>query len=367
MKRCSYCVMDDSSDSTIVFDDNGRCNYCKDAEKQIGSTTYFPNEEGANKFNNLISFLKRKGIKKKYDCLMGISGGLDSAYLAYLGYKAGLRILAVHIDDGFDTEICKSNIEKLINATGIDLLTIKPNSIQFNALEKAYLLAQVPNITAPQDNVLFAFLYKTAIKNKIKYFLSGGNFSLECILQNGNTHSASDVKNIKDINKKFGSTKLDQLEFISSFKKRFIHKFFGLKTYRPLNYIDYNRDRAFNELYEFCGFEYYGSKHLENYFTMFTQLYWMPNKFNVDKRKSHLSSMIVSKQISREEALSLLEKPLCEPLLMEKCLSIVKKALLISDSEFDEIMKAPIKSHNDYKTEFLVPFLLKIRKKIKGF
>ena len=195
-KRCTRCVMDNSSDTTITFDENGHCNYCTSALGEINTTTYFPGEEGERRLSDMIAKIKEENKDKAYDCMMGISGGLDSSYLAYLGYKWGLRILAVHIDDGYDTEISKSNIEKLCRAAHIELRTVKPDPKQFNALTLAYMKAGVPDLAVPQDNILFAFLYDLVTKEKLKYFLSGGNFALESILQQGGLYDAMYVTNI---------------------------------------------------------------------------------------------------------------------------------------------------------------------------
>lgn len=359
-RRCTRCVMDNASDSTIRFDENGYCNYCTQALSEIGSTVYFPDEEGERKLQNLIKMLKREGERKTYDCIMGISGGLDSSYLAYLGYKWGLRILAVHIDDGYDTEISSSNIKRLCEAAHIELRTIKPDSKQYNALTLAYMKAGVPNLAIPQDNILFAFLYDTVKESGIKYFLSGGNFALESILQQGNTYNAMDVVNIKDINCKFGKEKIDKLHFVSSYHKYYYQKIGKAITLRPLNYIDYNRDRAFLELKEFCGFEYYGRKHLENILTAFVQLYWLPKKFGVDKRTSHCSSMIVSGQLTRDQALAELAEPMYDESLMERYIQIIKKNMDISDAEFNKIMNAPIHQHTEYRTDKLAKVIRKI-------
>lgn len=350
IRRCTYCIMDNSSDPTIRFDELGRCNYCREKIKEIGKI-YFPNEEGKKRLDKLLEKIKEDGVGKKYDCVMGLSGGLDSSYLAYLGHKWGLRVLALHIDDGYDTDISKQNLKKLVEKTGFDYKIIKPDKNQFNNLLLAYMKAGVPNIAVPQDNVLFAFLYKEMKKNKIKYFLSGGNFALECILQKGNTYKATDVVNIKDINKKFGKESLGKLNFISTLQKIWDEKIMNIKSPRPLNYIDYNRERAFKELEEFCGFEYYGRKHLENIFTAFTQLYWFPRKFNVDKRTSHLSSMIVSGQITREQALKEYSEPLYDKEQMKQYIEIIKTNLKISDDEFEQIMRAPTHQHDEYRTE----------------
>lgn len=359
-QRCVRCIMDNASDKTIKFDENGVCNYCTEALNEINTTTYFPNEEGQRKLESMLKKIKEANKDKDYDCIMGISGGLDSAYLAYLGHKWGLRILAVHIDDGFDTEISKENISKLCEAANIELKVIKPDAYQFNELTKAYMRAGVPNLAVPQDNILFAFLYDVAKKSGVKYVLSGGNFALECILQQGNTHNAMDVVNIKDINKKFGKAPINKLKFVSSYKKYLMSKTGKLVNLRPLNYINYNREQAFRELEEFCGFKYYGRKHLENMLTAFLQLYWLPKKFGVDKRTSHLSSMIVSQQITRDEALQFLEEPLYENDLMQEYISFIKNRLNLSDDEFELLMKAETHQHTEYKTDKLSEIIRKL-------
>lgn len=350
VQRCTRCIMDNSSDPTITFDSNGVCNYCTTAINNIGKT-YFPNDEGQKKLDALLSRVKKDGEGKKYDCIMGLSGGLDSSYLAYLGHKWGLRVLAVHINDGYDTEISKNNLKKLVAATGFDYDVITPDAEQFNALTLAYMKAGVPNIAIPQDNVLFAFLYGKMKEYKIKYFLTGGNFALECILQKGNSYKASDVVNIKDINKRFGTKPIDRLKFISTIQRIADNKVLHIETPRALNYIDYNRERAFKELNEFCGFEYYGRKHLENILTAFIQLVWFPQKFGVDKRTSHLSSMIVSGQMTRDEALKELEEPLYDEKQMNEYIALIKKNLGISDQEYEQIMTAPTHQHTEYAVE----------------
>lgn len=349
-QRCNRCVMDNVSDKSIKFDESGYCNYCTEALTKMDSK-YFPGEKGKEKLNKLINFLKKEGKSKQYDCIMGISGGLDSSYLAFLGHTWGLRILAVHIDDGYDTDISKNNIKKLCRSANITLKTITPDRKQYDALIKAYMKAGVPNIAIPQDNILFAFLYDVVKETGIKYFLSGGNFALECILQKEHSYNAMDLTNIKDINKRFGTEKIDKLKFVSSYKKYLNLKLRRVITYRPLDFIDYNRDRAFEELREFCGFEYYGRKHLENILTAFIQLYWLPKKFGMDKRTSHLSSMIISGQMTREKALEELGEPLYDGELMEKYIDIIKTRLQLSDKEFEEIIEAPTHEHEEYRTD----------------
>lgn len=359
MTVCKRCIMSDKADPTITFNENGYCNYCETQIANIGKV-YFPNEIGQEKLNLLVEQIKSAGKGKKYDCIMGLSGGLDSSYLLYLGHKLGLRIFGVHIDDGFDTDISKENLRKLVETTGIHYEVITPDSKQFNALTKAYMRAGVPNLAIPQDNVLLAFIYDCMKKNGIKYFLSGGNFALECVLQKGNTHSSLDLINLRDIHRRFGELPITNLKFISSYQKYLDMKLRGIQSPRPLDYIDYNRERAFKELYEFCGFEYYGRKHLENKLTAFIQLYWLPKKFGVDKRTSHLSSMIVSNQLSREDALKEMEEPLYDENLMDEYIAEIKAKLCISDEEFEEMMNAPTHQHTDYKYDKKDQYIRKI-------
>ncbi|MCL1854261.1 MAG: hypothetical protein FWF86_00885, partial [Clostridia bacterium] len=275
--RCTRCVMDNASDSTIRFDGNGACNYCAQAlaEKDF---VYFPGWAGEGRMESLVATLKEKGRGKEFDCVMGLSGGLDSSYLLYVGHRLGLRILGVHVDDGFDTDICKANLRKLAEATGIRCEWVTPDPKRLYALSKAYMRAGVANLAAPQDSVLFAEIYSLMRRKGIRYFLSGGNWALECILQRGNTHTALDVVNMRDINRRFGTAKLDKLKFLSAYRFMWDQLALGIQSPRPLNCIDYNRERAFKELKAFCGFEYYGRKHLENTYTAFAQLIWFPQK-----------------------------------------------------------------------------------------
>ena len=368
--RCTRCLMSNEGDPTITFDSEGHCNYCNNALDEL-KRFYHPDEIGKAKFDALITSIKQAGQGKKYDCIIGISGGLDSSYLAYLLSDKGLRVLAVHIDDGYDTEISKRNVEKLVKTTGYDYEVIAPDAEQFNALTLAYMKAGVPNIAVPQDNVLFAFLYKKMKEHGIPYFLSGGNLSMESIVQKGNTWKNGDVVNLLDIHKRFGTKPIDKLEFYPTLRKQFDKYVFKIHTATPLDYVEYNRERAFKELKEFCGFEYYGRKHLENALTAFIQLRWYPEKFHVDKRTWHLSSMILSGQITREEAMKELEEPLYDPVQMAEYEALIEKNLGITHDELEALIKAPPHQHYEYKIEddglsFKVYTLVRnIRRKIK--
>lgn len=348
--RCTRCIMDNSSDAGIRFDERGVCNYCTEALRRKVST-YFPNEAGRQKLDKLMDEIKESEKDKPYDCIIGISGGLDSSYLAFIAAKYGIRALAVHIDDGYDTEISKSNIEKLIEKTGFDYKVITPDEEQFNDLILAFMKAGVPNIAIPQDDILFAFLYDQMKQYHIKYFFSGVNFSLESILQQGNTHQYTDVVHIKEINRLFGAKPIDKLKFIDTNQRIMDKRILGYKTVMPLDLIDYNRDRAFQELAAYCGFEYYGRKHLENIWTAFVQLYWLPKKFGVDKRTSHLSSMIVSGQITRDEALKEYGEPLYDEKEMSQWLDIIAEKLKITKCELEKLVESLPHQHEEYKVE----------------
>lgn len=359
---CSRCVMDNDHDSNIRFDENGYCTYCNTAMENM-SLVYFPGEKGLEKIDALVKKLKEEGKGKQYDCMMGVSGGLDSSYLAMLGYKWGLRILGVHIDDGFDEDVAKENISKLCKACSIDLVTITPDAKQYNDLTRAFFLAEVPNVAMPQDNILFACLYGYAKQYGIKTFLSGGNFALESILKHTESINVFDMRHMRDIHKRFGTMPMDKLQFMNNFQRitdRYIH---GIKSIRPLNYIDYNKERALKELKEFCDFNYYEMKHCENKLTKVIQLYWLPKKFHNDKRHSHFSSMIVSGQLTREEAIAELQKPLFNEESMRKDIDIVMDKLNIPLSEFNAIMARPGKHHSDYKTSGSYRIVTKMFKK----
>ena len=357
VRICSRCVMDNESDRTIEFLSDGTCSYCNYALSRKDQV-YFPNAEGEGKLELMINNLKREGKGKEFDCLMGLSGGLDSSFLAYLGStKWDLRILAVHIDDGFDTEIAKSNIKRLCEKCKIQLMIEKPDETQYMDLLRSFIRSGVPGIAIPQDNVLLACLRRYAKRLNLKSYLSGANFALESILQRGNGYTAADCVHIRAIHKKYGEVPLNSLPLISIFQRYIGQKYIDrINTYRPLDFIEYNKDQAIRELESETGFNYYGGKHYESVFTKFVQVYYLPKKFRVDKRKSHLSSLIISGQMTRGEALEELKKPLYDELQMEQDICNILQKIGMSRVEFDRIMKEPAKSHSDYPVSRLARF-----------
>lgn len=356
-KRCTRCVMDNASDSTITFDEHGHCNYCNDVLSRMPNE-YFPDDEGKKKLDEMMSIIKKEGEGKKYDCIVGVSGGLDSSYIVYIGHKYGLRMLAVHIDDGLDTDISKQNIKSLCEKANVDLINIKPDKEQYADLTLAFLKAGVPNLAIPQDNILLKELHEIVVKNKIKYSLHGGNFAQECILERSTGVNALDKTHILAIHKRFGTKPIDKLNIAGLLTFYIGYRYFSpVTTYRPLNYLDYNKKRALAELKEFSGYNYYGGKHYESILTRFMQCYYLPTKFKFDKRKSHLSSLIVTDQMTRDEALEELKKPayITED-MKEQDMNFLADYFGISRKEFDEIVASPAKQHSDYPMSWLEHF-----------
>lgn len=366
---CTRCVMDNISDSTIRFGDDGTCNYCSDALK-AKDNVYFPNDAGKIKLDTMMNKIRQEGEGKKYDCMMGISGGLDSSYVAYLGHQYGLRVLLLHIDDGFDAPVATENIKRISDAFNFDLIVRKPDQAQFNDLVKSFMLAGVPDIALLQDSVLFSILYRVAVRNNIRYFFSGFNFSLESITQSGMDYT--DRVHIKDIHKKFGKVPLDgKLELFSIFHKRIKYGFFyKIKSLKPLFYVDFNAENAFNELNKICGYKSYGNKHCESTLTKFLQVYYLPLKFKLDKRKSHYSSMIVSGQMTRDEALKKLSEPLFDDNMIGQGIDFVLNEIGMARDEFERIMEEPPRRHSEYRTSYvnkLTGKILELRKKSLGY
>lgn len=262
-QRCTRCVMDNARDTTITFDEKGHCSYCNDIEKRLPNE-YFP--DGEPKLEKIINTIKADCKEDKYDCMVGVSGGIDSSYIMYIGYKYGLRMIAVHIDDGLDNPIATENLKKLVKATGCKYITIEPKRDEYADIIYALLKASVRNLAIAQDNLIAKALQVYGEKNGIKYILDGANFAHESILErsDGDVNSA-DKKFIIEVHKMFGRIPLDTLDFMS-FNERYIgrHANKGFKHIRPLNYLDYRLDKAINELHDFCGFEYYGGKHYES-------------------------------------------------------------------------------------------------------
>lgn len=356
---CSRCILD-SSLPDIQFDDDGICNYCKihdDLEEK-----YPLNEFGQQKLNQLIKEIKSKGRNKKYDCVVGTSGGLDSIYCLYLTKKYGLRPLAVHLDNKWNSKIAISNMEKATEKLGVDLRIVTVDWEEFRDLQIAFLKASVPDAEIPTDIGIKSILYQTTAKEGLHYFVYGNNFRTEGIVPRGWTHM--DGKYIKSVYKEFGTLKLRSYPNCYTYPRLFYYTVIkGIRVVRLLNYIDYNRRTVMETLEKELSWEDYGGKHYESIYTRFFQSYVLPKKFNIDKRIVHFSALIRSGQMTREEALhKIKEDPYPAEKVKEDMQYVIKK-LDITKEEFEDILSRPPKTFLDYSTYYPIIKAMKYVKK----
>lgn len=349
---CSTCVMD-TSDSEIQFDEKGVCNYCNEYVEKDKEKTEISPEQKAVRLRKMVDELKAEGKGKKYDCLMGLSGGVDSSYVTYLLHKLGLRVLVVHMDNGWNSELSVFNVENILKYTGFDLYTNVLNWKEFRQMQVAYLNAGVLDLEALSDHAINATVYHVASKFNIKYIINGSNPNTESILPLSWRYDQklTDSKNIKGIVKRVGGFKLKHFKTISLLDFIYYNKIKKITPVSILEYIDFDKQEAMKVIKNEMGWRDYGGKHYESIITRFYQGYILPNKFNIDKRKAHLSSLVVCGQISREEALEKLKEPIMDPKILRNDLEFVPKKLKISKDDFEQIMKGPTRSHFDFPND----------------
>jgi N-acetyl sugar amidotransferase len=338
----------DTTDPQISFDANGVCNHCNQFDERSHSE-WFPNDEGRRRWSVLVDQIRASGKGKEYDCILGLSGGVDSSFLALKVHESGLRPLVMHVDAGWNTELAVANIEAVIKHCGFDLHTHVVDWEDMRDLQLAYLRAAVANQDVPQDHIFFASLYHFATSNGIRYILSGGNLATEGIYPQTWEGSAMDAINLKAIHKKFGERKLVNYKTISFFDCYIWYPFIKkMRTLRPLNYMPYDKAEALNELEQKVGYKPYPRKHGESLFTKLFQNYYLPQKFGMDKRRPHFASLIASGQMTRIEALAKLEEPLYNPAELEIDISYFCKKLRITRQQFEELLKVPTHHYSDF-------------------
>tara|TARA_B100001057_G_C22833063_1_gene944169 strand:- start:525 stop:1664 length:1140 start_codon:yes stop_codon:yes gene_type:complete len=364
---CKRCVMD-ITDPEIYFDNQGICNHCNEFDK-FTSKKWFPNQEGKKKLNIIFDKIKNYNVNEDYNCIIGLSGGIDSSYLALLVNEYKLRPLVIHVDAGWNSELAVNNIEKIVKYCGYDLHVHVMDWLEIKDLQLAYLKAGVSNQDVAQDHAFFASLYHYATKNRIKYILTGGNLATESVFPKTWHHSAMDSINLKSIHSRYGQKKLKNYKTISFFEYYFYYPFIkGMTVIRPLNFLPYNKSDAIKFLKEKVDFKDYGRKHGESRFTKFFQNYYLPKKFNMDKRLPHLSSLILSGTISRNQALEELKKPLYEKIELQEDKIYIAKKLGISVIELDKLIKKKGNHYSDYSNwDIYYKVLLKIKKFFKKF
>ncbi|KAA9041466.1 N-acetyl sugar amidotransferase [Ginsengibacter hankyongi] len=363
MKVCTRCVMD-SGDPQIRFDEFGVCNYCKDIEILL-KARWSPNDEGTKILNDLLEKIKKDGRGKSYDCVIGLSGGIDSSYLTYLAtQKWGLRVLAVHVNAGWNSEIAESNIEKLVNKYKIDLFTYVVDWEEMRDLQLSYFKSGIVNQDTPQDHIFFSQLFKITAKEKIKYIMTGTNLATESISISGWGSDAMDSKQLHYIHDKFGSIQLKSYDTISLFQRLY----FTLKqtVVKPLNLIAYDKDEAVRFLVQEVQWKAYGIKHGESVFTRFFQNYWLPERYGIDKRKGHLTSMIMSGMITRDDAIKELEKPLYDPHQLKLDIEYVCNKLEIDKQELEKYLTMEKVTDKSYPSnEKILAFIMYMKNLMK--
>ncbi len=349
---CTKTVMD-TSDTKITFDNDGVCdhasNYYKNVLPKIG-----PLNVRKKELEKLIEKIKIQGKNKDYDCLLGLSGGLDSSYMLHIAVKEfGLRPLVFHTDCGWNTDIAVSNINNLIEGLNLDLFTDVVNWEQMKDFQLAWFKSGLPHIDIPQDHAYTAALYKYAIKFKIKTILNGYNISTEGVRNPLEYfYYGTDPLHIKHIARKFGTSKFDKLNFSSIYRHKIYLRYFkGLKVVKPLTFLDFNKNEAINLLNKNYGWKAYPQKHFESRFTRFYEGFWLPRRFGFDTRRVVLSSLILANQISREDALKILEKPSLDDMTIKNEFDYIARKLDITSEQLDYYFKMPKKFYWDYPNQ----------------
>lgn len=346
---CTRCVMD-TSDPDITFDASGVCSHCHEFEaKGRPILEHAASEAGRRELAALVERIKADGKGREYDCILGVSGGVDSTYAACVAKELGLRPLAVHFDSGWNSELAVNNIENIVKILGIDLHTFVCDWDEMRDLQLAFFKASLANCDIPQDHAFTATLYHEAAKFNIKYIISGGNAATEFILPTAWGYNALDITHLAAVHSRFGTMPLRHYPKLSFFKRYFYYPFIaGIKTVRLLDTLPYNKAEAKKYITKEVSWRDYGGKHYESIFTRFFQAYYLPTKFGYDKRRAHLSSLIVSGQIERDEALEQLRQPPCEPDMLMRDKGYVAKKIGISVCEFDRLIGLPPRTYREF-------------------
>lgn len=349
---CTNCVMD-TSDSQIVFDDDGVCDHCHSFKTHV-LPNWHTDEVGRAELDKTVAKIKKDGQKREFDCLMGMSGGADSSYLLHVAVKEmGLRPLVFHVDGGWNSQIAVNNIDVMINKLNLDLYTEVINWNEMRDFQLSYFKSGLANIDVPQDHAFIATLYDFAAKYNIKYILNGGNYSTECVRNPMEwLYYGTDMAQIKDIRKQFGTIPLETYPFSSVIRHKFYLRYIRrIQVVKPLNYMPYIKDEAMKFLEKEYGWQIYPQKHFESRFTRFYEGYWLPKKFGYDTRKVQYSSLILTNQMTRDEALEKLQHPAIEEQEAVHEFEYIATKLGVSVEELQGYFDAPNKTHKDYKNQ----------------
>lgn len=369
-QQCVKCILDTKDDPSIHFNEDGICNYCSSYEN-----SYLVNRPSnvvlENQLSTTLKNIQDKGRLDKYDCIMGLSGGVDSSYLALKAMEWGLKPLLVHFDNGWNSELAVQNINCIVEKSGFDLYTYVVDWEEFRDLQLSYILSGVIDWEVPTDHGFYAVLHEQASKNGIKSILAGFNHQTEAILPQNMSWRKQDLANLLDIHKTFGSRKLKSYPLLGFYKYTYYQKVKNMRVYRPLDLIPYNQENAKREIIEHFGWKDYGGKHYESIFTRFYQGYVLPTKYKIDKRHAHLSNLINSGQITKEEALvEASGSPYHDDALFKNDFNFFLKKMEITRGQFEDIISQKPIPHLNYRSyvtglypkhEYIFRILNKIR------
>ena len=349
---CTNCVMD-TTDSKITFDEKGVCDHCKDFYENV-LPNWHTDERGRKELEEMVIKIKKEGEGKDFDCILGMSGGVDSSYLLHLAVtQLGLRPLVFHVDGGWNSELAVHNIQVMIEKLRLDLYTEVINWEEMKDFQLAFFKSGVPHLDIPQDHAFIATLYNFADKYKIKYILNGGNISTECVRNPMDwLYYGTDMAQINDIIKKFGTVKMETYPFSPIFRHKFYLRYLkGVQVVKPLNYMPYIKGDALQLLAEEYGWKPYPQKHFESRFTKFYEGYWLPERFGFDTRRVQYSSLILTKQMTRDEALEKLKKPAYNPETIDDEFNYIATKLGITTAKLLEYFNMEKKFYTDYKNQ----------------
>jgi len=347
----------DTTDPDITFDERGWCDYCRNFYKNI-LPNWHPDQKGEEELSRIAEKIRNKGKGREHDCLIGISGGVDSSYVACIAKeKMGLNPLLYHVDTGWNSQESANNIQRIVDGLGLNLYTEVIDWSEMKDLQIALFKAQVANIDIPQEVALFSSLYNFAAKNGYKYILTGGNYSTECVREPNEwgAYYATDMRFVKDIHRSFGQRPLKTFPTADIFKYKLFYRYIKrMKIVKPLNYVPYNKEKIIQELTDRFGWQKYAQKHHESRFTRFVECYWLPRKFGFDRRKAHLSSLILTNQMTREEALDRISRPELTEQAMMQDFEFVAKKLDMTPSELQKLFEGGNKTYRDYKNKMVL-------------
>ena len=345
----------DTSDTKIVFDEEGVCDFCNDYYKNI-MPNWKQGADGKEELKRISYQIRKTGKNRKYDCIIGMSGGVDSSYLCYIAKEVmHLRPLVYCVDTGWNLNVAVENIERIVKALDLDMYTEVINWPEMRDLQLAFFKAQVPYQDLPQDHAIFAGLYNYAVKNGIKYVLTGANNATECIRPPVEWVYQNDLVFIKDVHKRFGTLPLKTFPMCSMLKYRGYYTYIrGMRRVAPLNMIKYDKEKAKKFLQDKFGWQPYENKHYENVFTRWYEGYYLPHKFGYDKRRVYFSNEILAGTMTKKEALKELEREAYSQITQQEDKEYIAKKLGIRVAEFDRIIDGPNKTFLDYKNSWRI-------------